>query len=111
MAKPDLIELSTDWDTALLVADRYTGASGESGGFFTEHGKRVLAALLLIANKEGHGYGWIDDVLGERNNHRIKHEIDRHRKSSADYGLPVRHLSHALWATERECSGIFSTAT
>ena len=29
MSKPDLIELSTDWDTALRVADRYTGLGGE----------------------------------------------------------------------------------
>ena len=36
--------------------------------------------------------------------------VDGRRESSADYGLPVRQLSHALWGTERECSGIFSTA-
>jgi hypothetical protein len=66
MAKPDLIELSTDWDSALLVADRYTGTGGGSDGFFTEHGKRILAAMLLIANKEGYACGWIDDVLGQQ---------------------------------------------
>jgi hypothetical protein len=112
VTKPDLIELSTDWDTALLVADRYTGTGGgpNSDAFFIEQGKRVLAAMLLIANKEGYGYGWIDEVLGERDLHRIKDEIERNRESSASYGLPVRMLSNALWSTDRERSGILSTA-
>ena len=60
MAKPDLIELSTDWDNALLVADRYTGFDD---GYVIEQSKRALAAMLLIANKEGRDYGWLSRVL------------------------------------------------
>jgi hypothetical protein len=30
VATPDLMELSTDWKTAVLVADRYTGVVGGS---------------------------------------------------------------------------------
>lgn len=65
MAKPDLIELSTDWNTALVVADRYGGLGGgsEADRYFTEQGKRVLAAVLLIANKRGEGYRWVDEAL------------------------------------------------
>jgi hypothetical protein len=43
-------------------------------------------------------------------NYRIKDETARHRESSTAYGFPVRHLTNALWSTERERSGIFSTA-
>jgi hypothetical protein len=60
VAKPDLIELSTDWDNALLVADRYTGLDDNH---VIEQSKRTLAALLLIANKEGRDYGWVSDAL------------------------------------------------
>jgi hypothetical protein len=65
VAKPDLIELSTDRKNALLVADRYTGVGGgsEMAAFHTHHAGHLLAALLLIANKEGYGYGWISAAL------------------------------------------------
>jgi hypothetical protein len=55
VAEPDLIELSTDWESALLVADRYTGLNDS---YVMEQAKRLLAALLLIANNEGRDYGW-----------------------------------------------------
>jgi hypothetical protein len=60
VAKPDLIELSTDWDSALLVAGRYTGL-GDS--YLIHESKEVLAALLLIANKQGRDYRWVGDAL------------------------------------------------
>jgi hypothetical protein len=60
VANPDLIELSTDWDTALLVADRYTGLDDSD---IMEQAKQLLAALLLIANKEGRDYGWVSNAL------------------------------------------------
>src|SRR3954447_13051239 len=60
MAKPDLIELSTDWDRAVLVADRYTGLND---GYIMEQAKQLLAALLLIANKEGRDYESVSAAL------------------------------------------------
>ena len=66
--------------------------------------------MLLIANKEGYGYGWIDEVLGERDLRRIKDEVDRHRESSAAYGLPVRQLNATLWSAHSERTRIISAA-
>jgi hypothetical protein len=72
VSKPDLIELSTDWDTAVLVADRYTGLND---GYIMEHAKQLLAAVLLIANKEGRDYASVNAAL--QNQWRILEPIQR----------------------------------
>jgi hypothetical protein len=111
--QPDLIELSTDWDTALLVADRYTGTGRDSRGdtYFAEQGKRVFAAMLVVANKEGLGYGWIDKVLGEHNDSEIYTALRRVQQSATtDVGFPLRVLTKALWTAVNERSGIYSAA-
>jgi hypothetical protein len=63
VSKPDLIELSTDWDTALRVADRYTGLGCGGDEYLLEQGARLLAGVLAIANQAGKGYRWISDIL------------------------------------------------
>jgi len=100
------LELSTDWDTALLVADRYSGPG--DGGYFGEQAKRVLAAMLLIANRKGLGYGWINEVLGASLYTDVNTALERMEVTDVEF--PLRVLMKALWSAERECSAIYSTA-
>jgi hypothetical protein len=111
--QPDLIELATDWDNALLVADRYTGPGGAPKGdaYFTEQGKRVLAAMLLIANKEGHGYGWIDELLGQRDYMVIGLAVaDLRKRRVAIDSVPLRVLDNVHFSAKDERSAIYSIA-
>ena len=56
MSKPDLIELSTDWATALRVADRYTGLGCERGDeYFLEQGHGSLPAYWLSPIERARG--------------------------------------------------------
>jgi hypothetical protein len=91
VSKPDLIELSTDWDTALRVADRYTGLGGERGDDekFLEQGARLLAGVLVIANHEGKGYRWLGDVLEDPDYLDIEAIIE---ESTAELEVAGQHL-------------------
>jgi hypothetical protein len=91
VSKPDLIELSTDWDTALRVADRYTGLGGERADDqnFLEQGARLLAAILVIANQEGKSYRWVGDLLEDSDHADIKAIIE---EPSGDPEVPLQHL-------------------
>lgn len=102
--KPDLIDASTDWDSALLVADRYTGSSGD---YFTQQGKRLLAAFLLMANKERFDLSWIERHLSERKFHELRPLIEEH----ADPSSPeIRQLYSVLMTNERTRADIFAMA-
>jgi hypothetical protein len=109
VAKPDLIELSTDWKTALLVADRYTGVGGgsDTNAYFAERAKTVLASVLLIANKQAKGYGWVASVLADGDDKQLL-EITEGRNDAL--GLPFQHLRDILPADYRQSSSIVSTA-
>ena len=109
MSKPDLIELSTDWDTALRVADRYTGLGGERGDdeTFLEQGARLLAGVLVIANQQGKGYRWVADVLDNFDHADTKAIIE---EPSADLEVPVQHLRELVSTDVPTRSRIFSTA-
>ena len=109
MSKPDLIGLSTDWDTALRVADRYTGLGGERDDdeYFLEQGARLLAGVLVIANREGKGYRWVGDVLEDSDYADIKAIIE---EPSDDLEVPVQHLRELVSTEVPTRSLIFSTA-
>ena len=109
MSKPDLIGLSTDWDTALRVADRYTGLGGELGDdeSFLEQGARLLAGVLVIANRKGKGYRWVGDVLEDSDYADIKAIIE---EPSDDLEVPVEHLRELVSTEVPTRSRIFSTA-
>ena len=109
MTKPDLIELSTDWDTALRVADRYTGLGGERGDDekFLEQGARLLAGVLVIANREGKGYRWVGDVLEDSDYADIKAIIE---EPSADLAVAVQHLREIVSTEVPTRSRIFFIA-
>ena len=109
MSKLDLIELSSDWDTALRVADRYTGLRGGSGedGNNLEQGARLLAGVLVIANQEGKGYRWIGDVLQDPDYLDMKAVIE---EPSAAVEVAVQHLRELLSTDVQTRTGIFSTA-
>jgi hypothetical protein len=108
VSKPDLIELSTDWDTALRVADRYTGLGGERGDDekFLEQGARLLAGVLVIANQEGKGYRWLGDVL----EHPDYLDIDVVEESTAELEVAGQHLRELVSTDVPARSRIFSTA-
>jgi hypothetical protein len=109
VSKPDLIELSTDWDTALRVADRYTGLGGEADDdeYFLEQGARLLAGVLVIANQEGKGYRWVGDVREDTDYVDIKAIID---EPSADLEVAVEHLREIVSTEIQTRSRILSTA-
>lgn len=109
MSKPDLIGLSSDWDTALRVANRYTGLGGERGDdkYFLEQGTRLLTCVLVIANQEGKGYRWVGDVLEDPDHADIKTIID---ESSADLEVPVQHLREIVSRDVPTRTRIFFTA-
>ena len=109
MSKPDLIELSTDWATALRVADRYTGLGGEADDDedFLEQGAQLLAGVLVIANQEGKGYRWVGDVLEDSDYADIKAIIE---EPTADLEVPVQHLRELVSTEMQTRSRIFSTA-
>ena len=109
MSKPDLIELSTDWDTALRVADRYTGLGGERADDqnFLEQGARLLAAVLVIANQEGKSYRWVGDLLEDSDHADIKAIIE---EPSADPEVPLQHLREIVSTDVPTRSRIFFTA-
>jgi len=109
VSKPDLIGLSTDWDTALRVADRYTGLGGELGDdeSFLEQGARLLAGVLVIANRKGKGYRWVGDVLEDSDYADIKAIIE---EPSDDLEVPVEHLRELVSTEVPTRSRIFSTA-
>ena len=109
MSKPDLIELSTDWDTALRVADRYTGLGGEADDdkYFLEQGARLLAGVLVIANQEGKGYRWVGDILEDTDYADIKAVID---EPTPDVEVAVEHLREIVSTEMVTRSQIFSTA-
>jgi hypothetical protein len=109
VSKPDLIELSTDWDTALRVADRYTGLGGERANDqnFLEQGARLLAAVLVIANQEGKSYRWVGDLLEDSDHADIKAIIE---EPSADPEVPLQHLREIVSTDVPTRSRIFFTA-
>jgi len=109
VSKPDLIELSTDWDTALRVADRYTGLGGERADDqnFLEQGARLLAAVLVIANQEGKSYRWVGDLLEDSDHADIKAIIE---EPSADPEVPLQHLREIVSTDVPTRSRIFFTA-
>ena len=107
MSNPDLIELSTDWDTALGVADRYTGIGGERDEHFLEQGARLLAGVLVIANQEGKGYRWVGDVLEDSNHADIKAIIG---ESNADLEVAIQHLREIVSMDVPTLSRTFFTA-
>jgi hypothetical protein len=109
VSKPDLIELSTDWDTALRVADRYTGLGGERGDDekFLEQGARLLAGVLVIANQEGKGYRWLGDVLEDPDYLDIEAIIE---ESTAELEVAGQHLRELVSTDVPARSRIFSTA-
>ena len=109
MSKPDLIELSTDWDTALRVADRYTGLGGERGDDekLLEQGARLLAGVLVIANHERKGYRWIGDVLEDPDYLDIEAIIE---ESTAELEVAGQHLRELASTDVPARSRIFSTA-
>jgi hypothetical protein len=109
VSKPDLIELSTDWDTALRVADRYTGLGGERGDDenFLEQGARLLAGVLVIANRKRKGYRWVGDVLEDSDYADIKAIIE---EPNDDLEVPVEHLRELVSTEVPTRSRIFSTA-
>jgi hypothetical protein len=109
VSKPDLIELSTDWDTALRVADRYTGLGGERADDpnFLEQGARLLAAVLVIANQEGKSYRWVGDLLEDSDHADIKAIIE---EWSADPEVPLQHLREIVSTDVPTRSRIFFTA-
>ena len=109
MAKPDLIELSTDWNTALVVADRYSGLGGgsEADRYFTEQGKRVLAAVLLIANKRGEDYRWVDEAF--RDDQLMSEIIQGDNQPATASAIWV--LQSLFWGDERQRADIFSLPT
>jgi hypothetical protein len=109
VSKPDLIELSTDWDTALRVADRYTGLGGERGDDenFLEQGARLLAGVLVIANRKRKGYRWVGDVLEDSDYADIKGIIE---EPNDDLEVPVEHLRELVSTEVPTRSRIFSTA-
>jgi hypothetical protein len=109
VSKPDLIELSTDWDTALRVADRYTGLGGERGDDekFLEQGARLLAGVLVIANHEGKGHRWLGDVLEDPDYLDIEAIIE---KSTAELEVAGQHLRELVSTDVPARSRIFSTA-
>jgi hypothetical protein len=109
VGKPDLIELSTDWDTAPRVADRYTGLGGESGEDkdFLEQEAQLLAGVLVIANQEGRGYRWVADVLEDPDYLDIKAIIE---EPSAVVEVAVQHLRKLVSADVRTRTRIFSIA-
>jgi hypothetical protein len=109
VGKPDLIELSTDWDTALRVADRYTGLGGERADDenFLEHGARLLAGVLVIGNREGKGYRWVSDVLEDSDYADIKAIIEQ---PSTDVEVAVQHLRELVSTEMPTRSRIFFTA-
>jgi hypothetical protein len=109
VSKPDLIELSTDWDTALRVADRYTGLGGERGDDekFLEQGARLLAGVLVIANQEGKGYRWLGDVLEDPDHLDIDAIIE---ESTAELAVAGQHLRELVSTDVPARSRIFSTA-
>ena len=110
MSKPDLIELSTDWDTALRVADRYTGLGGQRGDDenFLEQGARLLAGVLVIAHRKGKGYRWMGDVLEDSDYAAIKAIIE---EPSDDLEVPVEHLRELVSTEVPTRSRIFSMPT
>jgi hypothetical protein len=107
VTKPDLIELSADWDDALLVADRYTGLSNS---YIMEQAKKLLAAVLLIANKEGRDYGWVSGALQAQL--VILERIQRHNVLGPEPDIAVAaDALNDIWDhDEREKSDIFATA-
>jgi hypothetical protein len=109
VSKLDLIELSTNWDTALRVADRYTGLGGEGGDdrYFLDQGARLLAGVLVIANQEGKGYRWVGDVLEDSDYADIKAIIE---EPTADVEVAVQHLRELVSTDVPARSRIFSTA-
>jgi hypothetical protein len=109
VSKPDLIELSTDWDTALRVADRYTGLGGERDNdeHFLEQGARLLAGVLVIANQEGKGYRWVGDVLEDPDYVDIEAIME---EPTADVEVAVQHLRELVSTELTTRSRIFSTA-
>jgi hypothetical protein len=109
VSKPDLIELSTDWDTALRVADRYTGLGGERDNdeYFLEQGARLLAGVLVIANQEGKGYRWVGDVLEDPDHADIEAIME---EPTADVEVAVQHLRELVSTELTTRSRIFSTA-
>ena len=104
MSKPDLIELSTDWDTALRVADRYTGLGGERADDqnFLEQGARLLAAILVIANQEGKSYRWVGDLLEDSDHADMKAIIE---EPSADPEVPLSICEKSCRRTCRLVAG------
>jgi hypothetical protein len=110
VAKPDLIELSSDWDTALLVAQRYTGINAKSnlGEYGTVLAKSVLAAVLLIANKQDRGYGWVRDVLLGGEYKAL--EVFVEEQDGIFAGSPLEHLKGVMRFGEETRSAIFSDA-
>jgi hypothetical protein len=106
---PDLIELSTDWDTALLVADRYTGLDER---YIIEQARQLLAALLLIANKKGHGYEWVTSALVADLHPHVLGLIQRHNVlgPEPDIAVAVETLQDIWDHDHREKSDIFSMA-
>jgi hypothetical protein len=112
VTRPDLIELSADWDSALLVADRYTGigSSRNDDKYFVEQGKQILAAVLFLANKQGLGYEWVHETLGGMNYEQIRDLTEHLRNESSFYVYPVAHVENVLGRREPERSAIFSSA-
>jgi len=107
MAKPDLIELSTDWDRAVLVADRYTGLND---GYIMEQAKQLLAALLLIANKEGRDYESVSAAL--QNQWHILEPIQRELwdRPKPETAVAVEVLRGTWGRDGGERGDIFATA-
>jgi hypothetical protein len=82
------------------------GERGDDENFF-EQRARLLAGVLVIANRKGKGYRWVGDVLEDSDYAAIKAIIE---EPSDDLEVPVEHLRELVSTEVPTRSRIFSTA-
>ena len=83
------------------------GGERDDDEYFLEQGARLLAGVLVIANREGKGYRWVGDVLEDSDYADIKAIIE---EPSDDLEVPVQHLRELVSTEVPTRSLIFSTA-